>query len=198
MTFDELLDQVCDLLKHQEGVSYRALKIRFQLAGPRPSRGIGDTPAPGPLPPRPWYAVCRARPAGASPTRALHRHRAVSHYEHDLLVAPGRIRAGTGGGTGRSGWQFEEIARFVIKGAHRPHVLQGAALDWCALPRKGRNARVSLFPVERGYGGAGLVVGPGSLGVSAGKRCQGLTPSPAFACPTVLRHQCLAHLGEVW
>jgi hypothetical protein len=35
MTLDELLDQVCDLLKHQEGVSYWALKIRFQLAGPR-------------------------------------------------------------------------------------------------------------------------------------------------------------------
>jgi hypothetical protein len=35
MTFDELLDQVCDLLKRQERVSYRALKIRFQLASPR-------------------------------------------------------------------------------------------------------------------------------------------------------------------
>jgi hypothetical protein len=34
MTFDELLDQVCDLLKRQERVSYRALKIRFQLASP--------------------------------------------------------------------------------------------------------------------------------------------------------------------
>jgi hypothetical protein len=31
MTFDELLDQVCDLLKRQEHVSYLALKIRFQL-----------------------------------------------------------------------------------------------------------------------------------------------------------------------
>jgi hypothetical protein len=41
MAIDELLDQVCDLLKHQEGVSYRALKIRFQLAGPY----RGPTPA---------------------------------------------------------------------------------------------------------------------------------------------------------
>jgi hypothetical protein len=34
MTSDELLDHVCDLLKRRERVSYRALKIRFQLAGP--------------------------------------------------------------------------------------------------------------------------------------------------------------------
>jgi hypothetical protein len=43
MTFDELLDQVCDLLKRQERVSYRALKIRFQLAIPYP----GLSPAGG-------------------------------------------------------------------------------------------------------------------------------------------------------
>ena len=61
-----------------------------------PRRSPGHAPAPGPLPPRPRHAVCRDRPAGAGPYRAVDGYRDVSRYGDDLL-APGD-RGGTGAG----------------------------------------------------------------------------------------------------
>src|SRR5262249_14250953 len=65
----------------------------------RPGRGAGHASAPGPLPPRPRYAVCHDQPARAGPHRIVHGHRDV-HVDGDDVLAPADgSGAGTGGGT---------------------------------------------------------------------------------------------------
>ena len=80
-----VLDQVVALLRQRQHVTYRALKVQFQLDDealealrdelieaqrlaaeppcPHPGRRTRHAPAPGPLPPQPRHAVCRDRPA---------------------------------------------------------------------------------------------------------------------------------------
>src|SRR5262249_52437536 len=67
-------------------------------AGPRPRRGAGHAPAPGPRPPRAGHPVHRDRSAGAGPYRAVDGYRDVPRHGHDLLAAPGRGGIGAGGG----------------------------------------------------------------------------------------------------
>src|SRR5262249_41884261 len=80
--------------------------------GPGPGRGAGHAPAPGPLPPGPRHAVCHHRPARAGPRRPDHRHCPVPHHGDDLLAAPGRSRAGTGGGTVMD---FDELLAKILQ-----------------------------------------------------------------------------------
>jgi hypothetical protein len=79
MTSDELLDHVCDLLKRRERVSYRALKIRFQLAGPYrgpPLAGEVVGAAGGDEPESPLAAAgqaCRSAGVPRTDLRLVHR-----------------------------------------------------------------------------------------------------------------------------
>ena len=66
-------------------------------SGPRPGRGAEHAPAPGPLPPRPRYAVYQDRAAGAGAHRTVCRYWPVPCHGDDVLAAPGG--GSTGGGS---------------------------------------------------------------------------------------------------
>src|SRR5215470_5596454 len=63
-----------------------------------PGRRTRHAPAPGPLPSRPRHPVRQDGPRRADARRAVRRHRIVPRHGDDLLAAPGRGRAGGGGG----------------------------------------------------------------------------------------------------
>jgi class 3 adenylate cyclase/tetratricopeptide (TPR) repeat protein len=65
-------------------------------AGPDPGGGAWHAPPAGPLPPGPQHAIRYHWPAAAGPYRPDHGHRPLPRHGHDLLVAPGRSRAGAG------------------------------------------------------------------------------------------------------
>jgi len=86
--------------RSRRSVSPRRLRWPNPLPpGPCPGRRPRPAPAPGPLPPRPRQAVCRDRPAGAGPCRAIDGGRSLSSHGDDLLAPPDGGGAGPGGST---------------------------------------------------------------------------------------------------